>query len=811
MPLNSVTKDFKPIDTPSEPKTRSPLYDMHSYWSKKPYTVTAEYIKHFTSENDIVLDPFCGCGVTNIEALRAHRKTIAVDINPLAIFIVRGIAKPTNVASMQKAFKILEEKAKKQINSLYEIECHKCKKSAIVTYFVWNGNKPSEAIYQCPYCKDKGKTRKIVAEKSKQIETEEVPFWYPKTEMIWNTRINIHRHTTVDALFTKRNLIALSVLNNAIETLPETEAKETMRFIFSSCLRLCSKSAQRRAESGSVAQVPNLWIPENNRLEKNVWNVFRAKYLNAIEGKKLCNDSIGKFYREAQNPEELKNDKTILLLTQSATNLASIPEETVDYIITDPPYFDEVPYLELSLLWTSWLKLKLGKTEFENEIVVSDSPQRNKNFENYKALMRKAFSEVFRVLKSGKWISVWFHNRKLKVWNALINILREIGFEIVNMIYQPHSLITFKQAKSPSGTLRGHFILNFRKPVAKEKPLAIGGVDIEQVMIQTARRVLVERNGATLSEIYQEMIPVLVKYGALDIMTKMQTDLAPFMDKNFKRLNDKWHIKEEDYGKLGDYIPLRARLKLFIPSIVVRLSKIQKEFSFDDIYQNLLPLLVNGKTTEKHEIIAVLKEYAQETAFGKWKMQKPTAQITLEPTLQIGKLPSAPSEINHNNIILMLARLGEYAGCSIHIGKAEQTRNSELAKLGAYDLHKLPLENEMIRIIEQIDIIWLRENMIVMAFEVEETTPVYSGLARFSDLTKSMPNMRIKAYIVAPKSKIEKVINEFSRATFKELAKQEKWGYILYPDLVHAYETIQKERMKIRPETIEDLAKNPFL
>lgn len=808
MPSISSSEVFKPIDSPKEPKTRSPLYDMHSYWSKKPYTVTSEYIRHFTDENDIVLDPFCGCGVTNIEALRLGRKTVAIDINPLAIFIARGMSKPIKLANMEKAFRTIKKQVQKRINALYEIECPKCRNNAIAKYFVWNKNKLSEVVYECPFCKARDKIAEVDLRNIEKVEKRKIPFWYPKTEMVWNTRINIHRGTTVNALFTKRNLIAFSILLNAIETLPENETKEILKFVFSSCLRLGSKSAQRRGKSGSVAQVPNLWIPEKNRLEKNVWKVFERKYLDCVKGKKVCNSSIGKFYKEAKRFEDLKDTKTVLFLTQSTTKLPNIPEESIDYVITDPPYFDEVPYLELSLMWTSWLKLKNG--DFENEIIVSDSPERNKDFENYKELLKQAFAEVFRVLKSGKWISVWFHNRKLKVWNSLINILREVGFDIVNMVYQPHSLIAFKQAKSPSGTLRGHFILNFRKPFATERPFEVAGVDIEQILIQTARKAVVERGGASLSEIYQELIPVLVKYGALDIVAKMQTDLAPFMEKNFERRNDKWYVKEEDYRKLGDYIPLRARLGLFIPSIIVRLNKTVKEFSFDDIYKNLLPLLANGRTPEREEIIAVLRDYGEETTSGKWKIRKPTIQVTLEPSLRMDKLPEAPSEITHDNVLLMLARLGMYARCSVHIGKTEQNRNPKLAKLSTPTLRVLPLKSETIKVVEQIDVLWLRENMIVMAFEVEETTPVYSGLARFSDLVKSMPNIRIKAYIVAPKSKTKKIIHEFNRATFKDLARKEKWGYILYHDIIRRYEAIRKERLKIRPETIDDLARNPF-
>ncbi len=303
------SSELKPISQSIEPRTRSPLYDMHSYWSKKPFTVTAVYIENFTKEKDIVLDPFCGCGVTSIEALRANRKTLAVDINPLAIFVARGIAKPVNIVDMKKAFKTVKTKVQKEINALYEIKCPKCKQKAIATYFVWNGDKTAEASYECHFCKSKGKTTKIDPKDIERIEARQIPFWYPTTKLTWNTRINIHRGTTVDALFTKRNLIALSILNNAIEALREGDSREVMRFIFSSCLRLCSKSAQRRGDSGSVAQVPNLWIPENNRLEKNVWKVFEAKYRNALKGKTECNSSIGNRYKEAKNFEDIRKEK----------------------------------------------------------------------------------------------------------------------------------------------------------------------------------------------------------------------------------------------------------------------------------------------------------------------------------------------------------------------------------------------------------------------------------------------------------------------------------------------------------------------
>ena len=47
-----------------------------------------------------------------------------------------------------------------------------------------------------------------------------------------------------------------------------------------------------------------------------------------------------------------------------------IPDNSVDLVITDPPFFDEVQYFELSFLAVAWLNLKL---DFDNEIVVNFS------------------------------------------------------------------------------------------------------------------------------------------------------------------------------------------------------------------------------------------------------------------------------------------------------------------------------------------------------------------------------------------------------------------------------------------------------
>jgi hypothetical protein len=68
--------------------------------------------------------------------------------------------------------------------------------------------------------------------------------------------------------------------------------------------------------------------------------------------------------------------------------------------------------------------------------------------------------------------------------------------------------------------------------------------------------------------------------------------------------------------------------------------------------------------------------------------------------------------------------------------------------------------------IERIDVLWLDGRSIVRAFEVEDTTAVYSGLLRMADLLALIPNMDVRLHIVAPDERRDKVFSELQRPVF---------------------------------------------
>ena len=136
------------------------------------------------------------------------------------------------------------------------------------------------------------------------------------------------------------------------------------------------------------------------------------------------------------------------------------------------------------------------------------------------------------------------------------------------------------------------------------------------------------------------------------------------------------------------------------------------------------------------------------------------------------KTPEARQSIH---IQAKLARIGAVMGFKVWIPRSDRGRVGELlqAREQAALLQDLPLnlDDTTMYTIEQIDVLWLRGRAIFRAFEVEQTTAVYSGLLRMADLLALQPNMDIKLHIVAPDERRDRVFNEMKRPVFSVLER----------------------------------------
>src|SRR5207245_3611123 len=129
----------------------------------------------------------------------------------------------------------------------------------------------------------------------------------------------------------------------------------------------------------------------------------------------------------------------------------------------------------------------------------------------------------------------------------------------------------------------------------------------------------------------------------------------------------------------------------------------------------------------------------------------------------------------HTEIQWRLLKLGSDMGFKVWVARNDRSRDFDGQKFSELQalLPDLPLQFDEAtnRTIELIDVLWLKGNAIIAAFEVESTTSIYSGLLRMSDLLALQPNLDIKIYLVAPDERREEVAKEISRPTFSRLEK----------------------------------------
>ena len=151
-----------------------------------------------------------------------------------------------------------------------------------------------------------------------------------------------------------------------------------------------------------------------------------------------------------------------------------------------------------------------------------------------------------------------------------------------------------------------------------------------------------------------------------------------------------------------------------------------------------------------------------------------------------------------------LSEVGEKLGFKIWLPRNDRSRVLEAwSPQGDSVLDELPLvlDKRILKMIEYIDVLWIDEGAIVRAFEVEETTKIYSGILRMADLLALQPNLDIKIHIVASADRRDAFIKQIRRPIFTSLkngALAERCTFISYDRL----EELAKQNLKHTKETI---------
>jgi hypothetical protein len=108
--------------------------------------------------------------------------------------------------------------------------------------------------------------------------------------------------------------------------------------------------------------------------------------------------------------------------------MTEIKDQSVDYLITDPPYGDAIQYSELSYIWNAWLSKEYNIKE---EVIIN--PVQNKGHKEFINQIRRFIIESHRVLKPNKYFTLCFQNKNIQIWNEIVKIIKEVGFDLIDV------------------------------------------------------------------------------------------------------------------------------------------------------------------------------------------------------------------------------------------------------------------------------------------------------------------------------------------------------------------------------------------
>lgn len=443
------------MTTNTKSKKNPSRYFMHKYWGKKPAAGLSPLIDKYTQTGDTIIDPFSGYGVFCCEAYLKNRNVIVNDLNPIANFIAKNLfSKDINISNVKKTWQKIKQDLILYVKLWYEISIDD------ITYLPISVLRSKDGLpIRFTYKNNRKTLTKDIptklAEKFCSYESNSKIYdWYPVVNIIENSRISAYPNMKVEDLFTKRTLACHAKLLSLIEKYSSGSEKDLLLVAFTANLANCSKLVPPIKSRGMLSQgawMTGFYIGETY-IENNVLHYFENRLKKAIKGKENYLDAILGDLETAPVTSDFR-------ITNYDAKRIGLANNSVDYVFTDPPYGDSVPYFEQSIIWNSWLNLS---PDYSQEIVISDSNQREKNISSFEKDINSAISEIRRILKDNKYFSLTFHSLSGLEWKAVSNACVSNNFNVVDYewleqkTYPPRQLNRIK-------SIKGDVLVTFRK------------------------------------------------------------------------------------------------------------------------------------------------------------------------------------------------------------------------------------------------------------------------------------------------------------------------------------------------------------
>ncbi|MCK8604080.1 site-specific DNA-methyltransferase [Desulfoferrobacter suflitae] len=519
----------------SEGKT-DPLYKAHSYHTKVPHLAIVPSILHYTDPGDVILDGFCGSGMTGVAAqwcgaapaeyrFRLEtdwakqgldkpkwgtRRVVLNDLAPAATFIAANYNLPFDVQAFAKAGKKLLAEMEQELGWMYETLHTDGKTKGRIDYTVWS------EVFICPDC-----TGEVVfLDEALDEETKRVRGSFPcphfSAELtkdnlgrVFESRVDPITGDTWRRVKFRPSLISYDVSGQRYEKKPDDADLQLLDRIAQMPLpsempanRFPIKQMYHgsRIEPKGFTHIHHFFLPRAAQALTAMWrkasahNHLRIRHMllffveQAIWTASLLNRyrptgfsqvnqyMTGVYYLASQHAEcspwyilegKLARLPRVFQLGASTRENATIstgtgtmigvPDNSIDYIFTDPPFGENIYYADLNFLVESWHRVF---TDAAPEAIIDKF--KKKGLPEYQRLMQRCFTEYCRVLKPGRWMTVVFHNSRNAVWNAIQEAMLAARFVVADVRTMDKQQGSYRQVTSTA--VKQDLVISAYKP-----------------------------------------------------------------------------------------------------------------------------------------------------------------------------------------------------------------------------------------------------------------------------------------------------------------------------------------------------------
>lgn len=226
--------------------------------------------------------------------------------------------------------------------------------------------------------------------------------------------LRTHGITNVHLYNTRRNSLALSIVLKHFE---ESIYGNILKFIFTGMVNRSSK--MNRVHFNNFFFGGGGWNAGHMKGTLYVPNIsVETSILEQLD------DKLNSLLRALPYLTNYNSNN----VSVSSANKILVADNSIDYIFVDPPFGANIMYSELNFIVEGWLKVITN-----NETEAIENRVQGKSSIFYQKMMTGCFSEYYRILKPGKWITIEFSNTKASVWNAIQRSLSLAGFVIANV------------------------------------------------------------------------------------------------------------------------------------------------------------------------------------------------------------------------------------------------------------------------------------------------------------------------------------------------------------------------------------------